>query len=369
MKIFKILSIAILGLSLQSCLSPDEDPVQVSPVFGAVMEPKVGGAAEPNQIWIKLSDKTETSNVRTDWDFGFYNGDKYRVILNSSIISAIGKIPNATDITKVKEADVWMLQDLVQVGTFDPANMQYIDNPNGNFLTQISGIAEIKENDEDNPIYLYNMGREIYNGNIAVGSIITGGDLRGWKKLQILRAPNGYKIRYADLNSTTYTEQIITKGEDYNFKFFNIKSGKEVNIQPKKKEWDLGFTVFTNEVFTGTGEASGSYIFGDFVLTNTLDGVGAYQVTVPTGQSLAQAFNNFKMSDVDASKFIFNDQRAIGDKWRTTTGVNGTTGASVYANRFFVVKSANGFYFKLKFNSMMDKEGHRGYPNFNYDPL
>lgn len=366
MKSIKIFSAIILALTFQSCLSADEDPVKVAPITGQTLEPKIGGAAQGNQVWVKLSDASQSTNIRTDWDLAFYSGDQFRVILNNSIIMAVGKIPSATDINLVKVSDVAQLQDVVQIGTFDAANMQYIDNPNGNFLTQSSGISEIKVNDADNPIYLLNMGRKIYDGTIAPGSVITGGDSRGWKKIQILRADNGYKIRYADLNDKTYKEYNVTKSADHNFKFFSIENNVEVKVQPQKKAWDLGFTVFTNEVFTTTGQASGSYVFADFVVTNTLDGVGAYQVNVATGQTLDQAYNNFKMSDIDASKFIFNDQRAIGDHWRITTGSNG---AQVYSNRFFVIKSADGFFFKLRFNRMTNNSGERGFPSFEYDPL
>ncbi|MEG0926051.1 HmuY family protein [Chryseobacterium sp.] len=377
MKYLKIFSALSVMLAAQSCVSADEDRVPAPPITGSSVNVPIGGATEPNQVWIDLSDMVKeekeprkTINKRTDWDLGFYTGDDFRVIINGSLAMTVIKIPNATDISKVKEADIESLKEIAQVGTFDAENMKYIDNPNGDFLNQTSGIEAIKANDAENPIYLVNLGREIPPANnIGPGSVSLSGDPRGWKKVQILRATNGYKIRYADLNagSDGIKEHIITKDPEYNFAFFNLKTGTPAKIQPKKKSWDIAFTTFTNEVFMGPGSSAGSYFYADFITTNTLDGVGAYQVNV-TG-NLEQAYAAFKLKDVDASKFVFNDHRAIGDKWRTTTGTPDNPVPFVYSNRFFILKDTNGFYFKLKFSSMKNLKGERGFTGFAFDPL
>ncbi|KMQ67394.1 hypothetical protein ACM39_13200 [Chryseobacterium sp. FH2] len=372
MKYLKILSLLLI-ITVQSCFSADEDPVTVPPMTGATAEPAVGGATQPNQIWIDLSDidpvtkkPKQTSNLRTDWELGFYNGDEFRVIINGAIGMAVAKIPNATNINTVKSTDVSSLTEVVQIGTFTASNLQYVDNPDGNFLTQTTGIAEIKANDSENAIYLVNMGKAIPTTTVAPGSVSLTGDARGWKKIQILRTSNGYKLRYADLDDTQYKEYIITKNTDYNFNFFSLQKGAPVEIEPRKDNWDIAFTTFTNEVFLGPGQSAGSYFYADFIVTNMLSGVGAYQVDVPTGQTLDQAYGSFQLSNIEQSKFIFNDHRAIGDKWRTTTGANG---AQTYTNRFFVLKDAEGFYYKLRFNAMTNNSGERGHPNFEFEPL
>lgn len=365
LKIFALFS----AIALQSCISADEDPVPAPPITGSVVKVEIGGATEPNQVWIDLSElKNQAANKRTDWDLGFYTGDGFHVVINGSIAMTVAKIPNAKDIKAVTEADVAALKESAMVGTFNPANMKYIDHPDGNFLTQTSGIEPIKENDAENPVYLLNLGREIpSSNNIGPGSVSLSGAARGWKKIQILRALNGYKIRYANVGDTTYSEYLVPKDTEYNFTFFSFNTGAPVKIQPKKKNWDLGFTTFTNEVFTAPGVSAGSYFFADFVVTNTLNGVGVYQVT-PTG-NLDQAYGAFKLGDVDQSKFVFNDQRALGDKWRTTTGTESNPQPHVYADRFFILKDAEGFYFKLRFNTMKSEDGHRGTTNFEFEPL
>lgn len=372
MKYFKILFLLLI-IAVQSCLPADEDPVAVPPITGATVDPEVGGATQPNQIWIDLSDidpvtkkPKQKSNVRTDWDLGFYNGDEFKVIINGSIAMAVAKIPNVTNINAVKTSDVSQLMNAVQIGTFTASNMQYIDNPDGNFLSQTTGISEIKVNDSENAVYLVNMGKTIPVGTVAPGTASLSGDPRGWKKIQILRSAAGYKLRYANLDDTQYKEHLITKNTQYNFSFFSLQKEISVDIQPAKTKWDLAFTSFTNEVFLAPDQSAGSYFYADFIITNTIDGVGAYQVDVPSGQSLDQAYGAFQLSNIEESKFIFNDHRALGDKWRTTTGSNG---AQIFTNRFFILKDAEGFYFKLRFNAMTNGSGERGHPNFEFEPL
>ena len=370
MKSIKILFILFFAVILHSCLAADEDPVNVPPITGQTLEPNLGGDKQGNQVWVDLSEPLENSmtfNQRTDWDLGFYSGDEFRVVINGSIIMAAGKIANVNDIDAVTASQVSSLQNEVMVGSFVASSLQYVDNPNGRFLDQTTAIAPISTNDNENPIYLINMGRDIYNGTTSPGSVITGGDLRGWMLIQITRSNEGYKLKYKDLNSTNpHSEYIISKKPDYALNFFSLKNGKEVTIQPKRKNWDIGFTVFTNEVFYPTGESAGSYVFADFVVNNITDGVGSYQVNIPSGTNADQYYSNFKASDIDASKFIFNDQRAIGDHWRTVTGNNG---AQVYGDRFYIIKDAEGFFFKVRFNKMLNDKGERGYPQFEYEIL
>ncbi len=73
-----------------------------------------------------------------------------------------------------------------------------------------------------------------------------------------------------------------------------------------------------------------------------------------------------KLFLIKTCRFVYNDQRALGSHWRTTTGTNG---AEVFSDRFYIIKDAEGFYFKLRMMKMSNEEGYRGYPEFEYQPL
>lgn len=356
----------ILGLLVatslisQSCINDNEDTVAVSPIEGSIADPLVGGPTQPNQVWFDLSENKEIATKRTDWDLAFYSGSSFKVILNSSIMMAAGKISNASNIDLVTESSVSALKNQVQVANFNPSNEVYIDDVKGNFPTGYTAIEEIKADDSENAVYLLNMGKELYTGAVAQGSVATGGDSRGWMKVQVVRSGEGYKIKYAELGATTHKEITVAKNTTYNYNFVSLKNNKEVFIQPEKKKWDLCFTVFTNTI-TGAG----SYIYADFVIHNNVGGVGAYEVVVNSGSGI-EAYNNFKISDIDQSKFVYNDHRIIGANWRNPVGANGL---EVYGDRFYIIKDAEGYYFKLRFTRLTNTSGERGFPQFEYKPL
>lgn len=365
MKKIKYTFILLLVLSLfTSCIREDNTPVIIEPISGAVVDPDMGGPTEKNQVWIELSTGTVKTTLRENWDLGFYSGNEFRVILNSSLVMAAGRIENSFNIDAVNSASVKNLKPLVQVANFAD-NAKYIDDPSGDIFNQSTGIQEIKANDDENNVYLINMGYSTYTGTTVPGSVYTLGDERGWKKIKIVRFQNGYKIQYADLDETTHKEYIITKDSEYNYKFFSFFTGTETEIQPKKKNWDLCFTVFTNLVHNPDNNLPTSYIFPDVVLHNILGNVGAYEITTANGQGEVD-YNKFTKENIDQTKFSRSDQRTIGGNWRTTTGANG---AEVYSNKFYIVKNSDGFYFKLRFLRMKNQEGFRGYPQFEYKAL
>ena len=362
MKKISFLLLTTLLLAATSCQREDNTPVKIAPISGAVLEPNIGGPSETNQVWIELATGQVTETHRELWDLGFYCGQDFRVILNSSLIMAAGKIENTTNIDLVNSTSVAAMQNVVMVSNFQD-NSQYVDNPSGQYLSQTTGIDAIKLDDNENNVYLINMGYGVHTGNTVPGTVYSMGDTRGWKKIRVIRQNNDYKIQYANLNDTTHKEFVIAKDEAYNFKFFSLVNENLVNIQPKKKNWDLCFSVFTN--LTDAGTFMTSYVYPDFVINNTLGHVYAYQITTAAGQG-ETAFNNFKVQDIDHSKFVTNDQRTIGSNWRTTTGANGV---EVYNNRFYIVKNSDGYYFKLRFLRMKNDQGYRGYPQFEYKAL
>jgi hypothetical protein len=318
--------------------------------LGGSVTPEVGGPNEVNQVFVDLSsDENNSFTQRDSWDLGFYNGDEFRVTINGSIYMAT-KALEETNIDLVTEASVSSLQAQVAVGTFNPDNAAYVDTPNGNILE--TAIDEISENDSENPVYLLNLGYEIGTDTPTVGSAAIAGNDRGWKKIRIVRTAENYILQYANLNDTSHKEIIISKDVAYNFKHFSFNTDTFVHVEPEKEKWDICFTVFTNLITN-----SGSYGFSDFVIHNRKANVLSYQVDTQDFN-----YNDFSLANVNTSNFL-KDQTTIGSNWRDV--FNRTT----YSNLFYIIKDSDENIYKLKFLSLTNNKGERGYPEFEYKLL
>lgn len=327
--------------------------------LGSILVANVGGANQPNQLYLDLSSGGTTSVNRAAWDFGFYSGTDFRVVINGSLKMAVKKL-ETSDITLPQEIDANVA---VGAGTTAASN-GFVDNPTGVLAGAGAGvgtaIAEISATDSDNKVYLVNMGFAVGTAAASAGSVNVDGDARGWKKVRILRSGSGYKIQYADLASATFTEKTITKDAAYNFTFLSLASGNTVSVEPEKAKWDLNFTVFTNYLNTGASDVT--YGYADFITTNAKGGAKVYQVLVSAGGSYAD-FTKAKVVEAsfDASA---TDQRIIGANWRSGGGPG--TLPSIRTDRFYVVKDAAGNYYKVKFLTLTNEAGVRGYATVEY---
>ncbi len=314
--------------------------------LGTTISPEVGGPNQGNQVFVDLSTELTTTAQRDSWDLGFYGGDDFRVTINGSIYMAAAKL-EATNIDEVTAASVSELQEQVAVGTFDTENENYIDDPSG--VLSGTAIDAIAADDTENYVYLVNLGYEIGEEIPAAGSVAVAGDERGWMKIRILRDGENYLLQYAELDAATHKEATIAKDDAYNFTFFSLENETTVSVEPKKDEWDLCFTVFTNII-----EGSGSYGYSDFVLNNLKAGVQAYEVDTDE-----VAFADYVLSDISEASFL-EDQRVIGADWRDVFT------QEVYADRFYVLKDLAGNYYKIRMLAFLNESEERGHPQFEY---
>lgn len=351
-----ILFLSFALLTLGACSSDDDTAVEI-PSVGATIPASVGGGNQPNQLYLDLSTGESKSVNRASWDFGFSGGADFRVVINGSLKMAVKKLATS-DITLVQESDANVT---VGAGTTAASN-GFVDNPTGVLAGAGLGIgtaiAEISATDADNKVYLVNLGSAVSTSKPTVGSVIVDGEARGWKKVRILRSGNGYKIQYADLASTTFTEKTVSKDADFNFTFFSLTTGNTVSVEPQKAKWDLNFTTFTNYLNAGTEV---TYGYSDFIVTNMKGGTQAYQVL-----TTEKTYEAFTKADVAVANFTASatDQRIIGANWRNGGGP--TTLPSIRTDRFYIIKDAAGNYYKVKFLTMVNAAGERGNVTLEY---
>lgn len=315
------------------------------PSSGGQVSPVIGGSNQTNQAYFDLSAGDYATSPRTAWDLGFYSGSEFRVAVNGSVGMAV-KALTTNDITLPQTSNA-----AVAIGTFLPTNVEYIDNPNGDIND--TAIDAVSVNDAENKVYLVNLGFNVPTVPVLTGGVNVTGTHRGWKKIRVLRNGEGYKLQYADIAATTFTEVAIAKDQAYNFTFFSMGTGAPVQVEPQKTSWDLNFTTFTNII-----EGAGSYFYSDFVITNSKGGTMAYQA-----QAADVSYDNFTLANVNRDNLnpeAFHDQRVIGANWRNVVPVQ------LYTDRFYIIQDAAGNIYKLRFTAMLSQQGERGNPTFEY---
>ncbi|AWA28666.1 hypothetical protein HYN48_00405 [Flavobacterium magnum] len=328
--------------------------------LGAALAAEVGGATQPNQVYIDLSSGAMTVVPRVSWDLGFYSGTDFRVVLNSSLKMAAKKL-ETTNIDEVQLPDETMIIAQGQgIATQIDSPTGVFDNDPG---THDTAIDPVSANDADNKVYLINMGSNPATTMPAIGADASGsGASRGWMKIRVLRSGSDYRVQYAAIGATTHEEVTLSKNAAYNFTFFSLVAKNTVMVEPQKVLWDLNFTTFTN-LLGGTTP----YYFPDFVLTNLKGGARAYMVSVSDDVT----YDRFTKADVSPDLFTEN-QTNIGSNWRSTSvnGPNGPVSQFVLkTDRFFIIKDPAGNLYKLKFTGGSNSAGERGYPTFQYTLL
>lgn len=327
---------------------------------GASLVAEIGGAAQPNQVFVDFSLNTQTTAERVSWDLGLSNGSADQVILNFSTYSMAYEL-EANDISAVTAADTAGLAGTVVIGTAG-AHI-YIDHPDGD-MDKLA-IANVSETDDDNKVYIINRGAGPGTGDVTPGSVDVGSVPRGWKKVRILKRGDSYLIQHADIASTEFSETIISRSSGYNFSYFSFESTSAVAVEPVAADWDIVFSVSSNIINFGRGD--GAYGFSDFVKSNRQGGVMVARIALDTeedgtiipGQT---TYDDFTADDLDGVTFS-EAANTIGSSWRSV--FTRTANSNVY----FIIEDAEGNRYKLQFLGLLNELGERGNSSFRYELL
>ena len=342
----------VTAVVLFGACKKDKDPIIVVPAsngaqvqFNGIVGSEPGSAAG-NSVYLDLSNNKTTAVARTSWDLGFYCGSDFRVILNNT--SSAGALVLAkNDLTAVGAADtIGLTLSTDQLNPL-PTQLAFFDDISGNLSGTV--IPAVSATDASNNVVILNRG--------------TGGSIapRPWIKLRVLRnASGGYTLQYARINETTIKTLQIPKDAAYNFKFVSFENGI-VDVQPEKDKWDLVWSYSVYETNFGAGQVP--YNFADLIAVNTLSNVQVKEKIYADANTASAAYAAFNRDSVNNTT-LGSSRWAIGSGWRSTQPA---TGARL--DRFYVVRDANGNYYKFKCLAMGvgSDGGTRGKPEFKYD--
>ena len=350
MRLHKIILATIAAGTFSAC-KKDKDPIIIIPPstgaqvqFNGIAGSEAGSAAG-NSVYLDLSADKTTAVTRASWDLGFYCGSDFRVVLNNTSSAGI-KVLAKNDLTAVGAADTIGLTLAVNQLNPLPADLSFFDDASGDL--SMTAIPAVSATDASNNVIILNRGT---GGSIAA---------RPWIKLRVLRnSVGGYTVQYAGITEITFRTLQVVKDPSYHFSFVSFDNGI-VNAQPEKQSWDLVWSYSVYQTNFGAGNVP--YNFSDLIAVNHLSGVTVKEKIYADAATANAAFNNFNKDSVSNTTLV-SGRWTIGSNWRSTQPATGAR-----TDRFYVIKDANGNYYKFKCLAMGvgTDGGTRGKPEFKY---
>ena len=338
-----IIILILPGLILSSCFKEDEKITPHDP--GDVITDSVRIANDGlyyYQAYYDLSsERIVSTNQRNTWDLGFEGSEKgSRIILNSAnfMVSAESGI---TDFSLP-------IDTVGYTWKFDASS----GNPD---TTAFGGWVSYSGSDSlkiySNQIYVIDRGYD------------AEGRLRGLKKVVFMEVTDTYYVlRFANLDGSSDDTDTVYKDPAVNFACFSFDDGgSQIQIEPPKDKWDLVFTQYTTLLYTDEGDPY------PYLLTGILSN--------PAGVTVAQdTLFDFISIDLNTalSLHFTPTPDEIGYDWKDIVGdvSSGDVSYIIVEGRNYVVRDAEGFYYKLRFISFYSlNNGDKGVPTFEFQKL
>jgi len=336
-----LLSVATLILLLTCLTSCEKDEIPVerpennySNEPGELQRDEVAMESDyRNQLFYDLETASVVSeNLKIEWDLGFEcTAEGWRVITNTAKAMKCAH----TEHTEFN-------QDI------DITNLEWVwDAPSGSLDNTAIGNWTL----EPNKIMVIDRG---YDWEAAA---------QGYAEFRIISSSETeFTVEFSSLLSDEVNEFTILKDPSKNFQCFSFSDsflsldyvGTIADIQPDKTEWDLMFTQYLASLDTG-----------DEVVAYLVVGVLTNHET-----SFAQQVYDIDFQEIDlefASELEFDSNiDNIGYDWKYFDFEDGFL---TYSDKYYVIKDAQGVFFKLRFLDFYNLDGEKGHPNFELQRL
>lgn len=285
-----------------------------------------------NQLWFDFETQSTASNLFGKWDIAFscFGDPQIRICAGQNSSYSLAEIENV---------------DFNEISPLHFKNAVWkFDNPNGNPDSTAFGKCFIHSTgggfDPKNSIYLLDRGQDSLKDKRYV-------------KIQLFGVRGGvYQFRWGFVStpSVSYLTQLVTQPNS-NFIYYSFSAKDTVNNEPlDRSKWDIEFTTYKEAIPDNSGQ-----IF-PYILRGVLINPNNIQVKqIDNGISYESCDLNFaKMQQYSAN------EDEIGYDWKT---YNQTTGKyTMVPNRFYIIKTKDNKFFKLKFVDYYDYQGHKGNP-------
>jgi len=337
---FKLILAFTLPLLLTSCFKEDERVIPYTP--GDVSTTVIGMMEDYRYMaFFSLSEgRVIDSSIKYEWDLALTSKENdYTLHPNTSLFLKIAHTEsfNFDSTYTVNDGLSWQ---------FDSSDGDPAGNAIGDWWL-----------DEDSTI--------VTTGEVLLvdRGIDAEGLPRGYLKIQpsLNIETKTVTIRIASLNGSDERSFELVKDTERPFTVLSFETGVLSDQPfPPTNEWDLWFTQYTTLLYTDEGEAY------PYLVTGTLINRETCSVTLDT----IHPFNN--LSRELAESFEYSSRLdTIGYNWKKING-DVTSGNVTYTprpNYSYIIKTVEGYYYKLRFIDFYNQEGKKGYPKIEYQRL
>ena len=324
MEIKRFFQIVFLTSILIGCMK-DEIPVPASPKGDLNTSQILMGSDYKYQIYYDLeTDSVIKQNYKTEWDLGFEcNNEGWHVVLNTSKLMTASR------------TSFDLLSEVLDTNVID--GWEY-DEVSGNLDSTAIGDWR-----GFNKVFIIDRG---YNEK---------GKRQGFYKIIFDDVKDGsFYFRFAELGSTEEKSFVLSTDPSINYMYFSFDNeGSQLALEPDKEIWDLVFTQYT-------------YVFFDvdvpYLVTGALN--NPYKC-------LAKQDSLLKFEDITreiALGMDLSDEIDIpGYRWKTYDFDNSYYEINTEKN--YIIQTATGLYYKLRFIDFYNDSGENGYPKFEFQSL
>ncbi len=216
------------------------------------------------------------------------------------------------------------------------------DNPNGDIDSTAFGKWLNDDGSSKQLVYVVDIGKQ---------------NNPRYYKLQFLTVTDScYTFKLSVLNDATGSITTIQKNNINNYIYFNLSTNETVDYEPPSSQWDLVFTRYR-------------YIYYD------MNPITPYQVNgtlINTKTTSVAEISNLTFDELDNTKaqqiLLTKNADEIGFDWKYFD-LNGSGKYTVNSKKLFLIKTLDGYYYKLKFIDFYDENGAKGTPKLAYQRL
>lgn len=332
----KILILSFLALALSSCI-PEETPI--TPIDrGDLTSAELTLSMYDYSIYFSLeSGQFVKEHSQFNWIMAFdCSSDEHGIRLNSG---------------KTVKARMLDTKDFASVREEDVPDSLFIDNPNGEISESV-------------------FGRWWEESNLSNVFIIKGGITErrrpdGTYKVQLELINNTIQLRVQEFGDEEKTV-IIEKDENKNFVHIHLKEPEVLlDNEPNKNSYDLVFEARTEFVPLSAIDEEDEDTAVQYQVRGVYLNPNGVEATkfenLDSLEFLDIEYDNVSMIELSSA------ENAIGYDWKSINLDENLY--SVENDYYYIIKSLNGFFYKMRFIKFYNDSGERGFPEFEYKQL